>query len=629
MPSNARSCAYLFLSLVTGACAGGQPAPQHAHADKPAPAPSESERFNAWLDETFERFLQLSPIGLTFLGRRDRYDELDDASEAAMDKELEMRRASVEEMVARFDYDKLDAEAKTSYDMWKYVYEDELAAVPFRHCNYVFEQLDGSQNFLPTFLISFHTVESRADMQAYISRITAIGRLIDQELVLARKAAEHGVRTPRFALEAVISQSRAVITGAPFEGEGESDLLRDVRQELETLVRVNKLSSADAELLRNAATNALLTSLRPAYERLIAWAEAELPRAPEVNTGVHTLKDGKAYYAHLLRHSTTTDLTPDAVHALGLSEVARIRAEMEVIMGRVGFAGDLQAFFEHVRKDPGNYYPNTQAGRDAYLSDAATAIDNIKRQLPRYFDILPKADLVVRRVEPFRERDGGPQHYYPGTPDGSRPGIYYAHLSDMNAMPKNQLEVIAYHEGIPGHHLQIAIAQERDDLPLFRTQESFTAYAEGWALYAEKLATEMEGTYRDPISDFGRLTTEMWRAVRLVVDTGLHVQGWTEEQAVAYFMANTPEPGASVRSEIQRYLVWPGQATSYKVGMLKLLELRKRAEAALGDRFKLGAFHAAVLGGGALPLGLLEQRVDRWIESQSTGADVAVVTDPR
>ena len=235
--------------------------------------------------------------------------------------------------------------------------------------------------------------------------------------------------------------------------------------------------------------------------------------------------------------------------------------------------------------------------------------------LPKYFGILPKADLVVRRVEAFREQPGAAQHYFPSTPDGSRPGIYYAHLSDMKAMPKSELEVIAYHEGLPGHHMQIAIAQELTSVPTFRRQAGFTAYSEGWGLYAEWLAREMPGTYQDPYSRFGRLGSEIWRAIRLVVDTGLHSKGWSQEQAVQYFLANSATTEAQARSEIRRYMVLPGQATSYKIGMLKIQELRRKAESALGPRFDIRAFHDTVLGGGALPLTILEKRVDRWIAS--------------
>jgi uncharacterized protein (DUF885 family) len=271
------------------------------------------------------------------------------------------------------------------------------------------------------------------------------------------------------------------------------------------------------------------------------------------------------------------------------------------------------------KDDQRHYYPDTDEGRQAYIDDATSAIENIKAKLATYFGILPKADLEVRRVEPFREQPGAAQHYFPGTPDGSRPGIYYAHLSDMTAMPKGELEVIAYHEGLPGHHMQIAIQQELESVPTFRTQAGFTAYSEGWGLYSELLAKEMEGTYADPYSDFGRLGSEIWRAIRLVLDTGLHAKGWTEEQAVQYFLDNSAITEAQARSEVQRYMVLPGQATSYKIGMLKILELREKAEQALGDKFDIRGFHDAVLGGGAVPLSVLETMVDQWIARVQMG----------
>jgi uncharacterized protein (DUF885 family) len=258
-------------------------------------------------------------------------------------------------------------------------------------------------------------------------------------------------------------------------------------------------------------------------------------RAPEKVSGVGAQPNGAAYYEYRLKDQTTTDLTADEIHQIGLDEVARLRLEMEQIKDQVQFDGDLQTFFAHIRDSDWNYYPDTDEGRQAYIDDATAAIERIKSALPDYFGLLPQADLIVKRVEPFRERDGAAQHYYPGTPDGSRPGIYYAHLSDMTAMPKNQLEVIAYHEGLPGHHMQISIAQELKEVPQFRTQARFTAYSEGWGLYSEYMAKEIPGTYADPYQDFGRLTGEIWRAIRLVVDTGLHAKGWSEQQAIDYF----------------------------------------------------------------------------------------------
>jgi uncharacterized protein (DUF885 family) len=291
---------------------------------------------------------------------------------------------------------------------------------------------------------------------------------------------------------------------------------------------------------------------------------------------------------------------------------------MEAIKSAAGFDGDLQEFFAFVRDDPQFYYPSTDQGRQAYLDTARVHLDDIQERLPEYFGLMPTAGLEVRRVEAFREQPGQAQHHQRGTPDGSRPGIYYAHLIDMGAMPIPQMEVIAYHEGLPGHHMQVSIAQERTGMPMFRTQAGFTAFSEGWGLYAEALAAEM-GAYEDPYSDFGRLTSEIWRAIRLVVDTGLHSMGWTEGQAVDYFTANSAISEGQIRAEVRRYLVMPGQATAYKIGMITIQELRGRAESALGDAFDIREFHDTVLGGGALPLSILERRAEDWIAARLAG----------
>lgn len=611
----------LLLALTTGLLLGAcsEPAPPAPPAESAATAESaeaQAARLTAWFDEKFEEQLQFSPIGLTFLGRKDRQAEIDDMSVAAEQALLEWRAATVEELEAGFDYASLPPALQDSWDIWVYQYEQARDGVPFRNAGFVFDQMNGPQSLLPTVLISFHAVDEPEDLEALVARLAESERATDQLLERARQASEDGVRTPAFALEGVIEQARKVITGAPFtEGEA-SDLWADFEAEVTKLLDAEKLSDSDAEALRQAARLALTEQFQPAYERVIAWAEGELEKAPEVSTGLSGREDGAPYYEFLLRVHTTTDLTSDEIHEIGLEEVARLRGEMEAIKEQVGFEGDLQAFFDMLREstdDERFYFPDTDAGRQAYLDEATAAIERIKAELPNFFGILPKADLVVKRVEPFREQDGAAQHYYPSTPDGSRPGVYYAHLSDMTAMPKRELEVIAYHEGLPGHHMQIAIAQELEGLPVFRTQAGFNAYSEGWGLYSEWLATEIDGTYEDPYSEFGRLGSEMWRAVRLVVDTGLHAKDWTEDEAFDYFLENAAITEAQARSEVQRYIVMPGQATGYKIGMLKIQELRAKAEAALGEDFDIRAFHDVILGGGAMPLTILERRVDGWI----------------
>jgi uncharacterized protein (DUF885 family) len=580
------------------------------------PAATEAERLHKWFEEKFEEQLQFDPLWLTSLGRRDRYGDLGDFSIEAADWQLAWHKATVEEMEREFDYDKLGPQDRLSYDLWKYEYESAARAAKWRGHDYIFTQMQGMHSSLPSQLISMHRVETPADMEAYISRVSQFERAFDQLTERAEANAARGVRPPYFAYDFVIAEAKKLIEGAPFDGGPDTALWSDGKTKIAALLEAGKIDAAAAQDMRERLEKALQQSYLPGYRRLISFMESDRPNAPTVATGVHNLPDGAAYYADRLRQSTTTDLTAGQIHQLGLDEVTRIHAEMSAIKERVGFKGDLDGFFEHVRTAEWNYFPEGDEGAQAYIAAAKAAIDNIERELPNYFGLLPKAELEVRRVEPFREQAGGAQHYRSGTPDGSRPGIYYAHLSDMSANPKNMLEVIAYHEGLPGHHMQISIAQELTGVPTFRTQYGYGAYAEGWGLYSEKLAKEMPNTYKDPYSDFGRLSSELWRAIRLVVDTGVHSKGWNEDQAIRYFSENSPMPLETIRNEVRRYIVWPGQATSYKVGMIRIQQLRAEAEAALGTRFDIRAFHDVVLGGGSLPLSLLERRVRDWIAEQ-------------
>jgi uncharacterized protein (DUF885 family) len=599
---------------------GRKPAPAEPAAATPA-APSaeeiaaETARLNQWFDAKFEERLDFSPMQRTFLGEKKDNDKIDDMSEAGEDARLAWMRAASTEMQSEFSYDKLAPEAKTSWDVWLYQLERAEKSAQYRRSNYVLTQMGGAQASLPQFLIVFHKVEEPADLAAYIARIEGVGRAIGQLHERAKTNAAGGVRPPLFAYEGVIEQARNVITGAPFGGKGDSPVYADVKSEIDTLVKAGKIDAAQAAAFDAAAKKALTEKFAPAFASLIAWFEADKANADAVATGVGKLPNGADYYKDRLAGSTTTTMTADEIHAFGLAEVARLHAEMEALKTKVGFAGSLQDFFKFMREDDRFFYPNDDSGRQAYIDQATKHLDFINQRLPDYFGILPKASLVVKRVEPFREQPGAAQHYFAGTPDGSRPGIYYAHLSDMRAMPKHQLEVVAYHEGNPGHHMQISIAQELKDTPRFRTQAGFTAFSEGWGLYSELLAKEM-GAYEDPYSDFGRLSTELWRAIRLVLDTGLHAKGWTEQQAVDYFTANSPSAEGAIKSEVRRYIVVPGQATAYKIGMEKIEQLRASAETELGDKFDIRGFHDAVLGGGALPLDILERRVGEWVASR-------------
>jgi len=579
----------------------------------------QSECINQWFDEKFEEELAFSPIRQTALGRKTNYDKIDDFSVAGEQAELEWWQQTTAEMEANFDYDELSEDAKLSWDMWMFRKDQAEAAANWRSQAFILDQMNGAHAWLPSFLISQHQVESERDMTAFIARLGGIGDAMDQLLERAKANAEAGTRPPRFAYDVVIAESRKLTSGAPFdeaEGGEPAALWTATQDHLAKLVSEDIITAERADELREEARTALVDQVAPAYRRVINWFEQDLPNTDKEAQGVSELTDGSDFYAYRLGAMTTTDLSADEIHTIGLDEVARIRSEMEVIKDQVEFDGDLQAFFTFVREDDQFFYPNNDAGAQQYIDQAEEHLAFIKEKLPLFFGTLPQADLVVKRVEPFREQDGAPQHYRPGTPDGSRPGTYYAHLSDMRAMSIPSLEVVAYHEGNPGHHMQSSIAQELTGIPKFRAQGGYIpAFGEGWALYSEILAKEM-GAYQDPYSDFGRLTTEIWRAIRLVVDTGIHSKGWSEQQANDYFLANSPIPAAAVKAEVQRYFVMPGQATSYKIGMIKIQELRAKAEQELGDKFDIRGFHDTVLGGGSVPLSILERRIDSWIDAE-------------
>lgn len=575
---------------------------------------AESTRFIAWLDDKFNEQLDFSPMTKTRMGDRSDYDQLDDVSEAALDARLNWWRSAVAEMKTEFDRDQLDANGQLSWDLWQYSLDNRERNLPFRRYGYIFGR-NGPQTGLPNSLINYHDVESKDDMLAYVSRLEQSGRYMGQYLERAQLSVADGIRAPFFDYERAINEIARVTSGEPFDREGNSAIWTDITSKVAALEEQQLITATEASELVEMARNALLGSFKPAYENVSAWLRADLDSVPREATGVWALPNGDAYYAQRLRSMTTLPMSADEIHEIGVSEVARIQAEMEQIKNTVGFDGSLQDFFTYMRDDDQFYFPSTDEGRAQYLELADEILATMSERLPEYFGILPQAGLEVRRVEAFREQAGGAAHYARGTKDGSRPGTFYVHMTDMRAASIFRLENLAYHEGVPGHHMQISIQQEQDDIPLFRANTGYTAFSEGWGLYAEFLGKEMGG-YNDPYADFGRLSGEIWRAVRLVVDTGIHAKGWTQAEAVDYALQNSARPEPSVRSEIMRYFNNPGQATAYKIGMLKIQEVRAIAEEALGDSFDIRAFHDLVLGSGPVPMETLQAQVERWIAEQ-------------
>jgi uncharacterized protein (DUF885 family) len=606
-----RTGAIASLALLTFAACNG---PKPANVSD-AQIANNSAELTKFLDAEYEKLLQENPETLTLQGRKDHYSELDDRSEAAVDRDLALRRQSVAAMKARFKPNALSEDARLSYDMWALELTRGEERNKWRRNAYVFSR-GADTTDLPNFMINFHRVSEKSDMEAYLARVSLFDEALDQDLVVAKANAAYGVHMPTFRYDEAIDEIHRVLDGAPFTNGKDSALFADGKAKIHGLESAGKITADEAKAFETQLATTMREQMKPAYDRVAAFLVQDKPsgQKPE-KQGALALPNGAAYYKSTLYLQTTTDMTADQIHELGLKEVARIRKEMEEIKNKVGFKGTLEEFFVFMRTDKRFYLPNTDEGRAEYLDLARGYLDGMKKKLPEYFGILPKADLVVKRVEAFREIPGAAQHYMAGTADGSRPGTFYAHLSDMGAEATYQLEVIAYHEGLPGHHLQISIRQELTGIPQFRTHGGYGAYSEGWGLYAESLAKEM-GFYQDPYNDFGRLSTEIWRAIRLVVDTGIHAKGWTQKQAEEYFLANSPQPAQAVKSEIERYILGPGQATTYKIGMIAIQRLRDEAKAQLGAKFDYRRFHDAVLDGGALPIPVLEAKVHRWIERE-------------
>jgi len=578
--------------------------------------PSESIRANRLFDDIFDRRVSRDPEWQTYLGIKTDYDKWTDISEEHQAAELAHARADLR-LLQTIDTDKLDASTRLSYQLLEQQLRDRIEDYRWRHHSYPVNQMFGLHSQIPAFLINQHQIASVSDAEAYIARLDGIETLLAQLIEQLKIREAKGIVAPDFVLPHVIRDARNLLSGAPFDGGRPSALLADFQGKISSL----DIAETERNALRRDAELALLNSVQPAYQALIAYLEPQLARASH-DAGAWKLPDGQAYYSNRLKRVTTTDLTAEEIHQLGLAEVERIHGEMRAIRDKVGFEGSLQAFMQYVRDDDRFYYPNTEEGRDRYLARARDVLENIESRLDELFIIKPRAKLQVKRVEAFREKSAGQAFYQQPAPDGSRPGTYYANLYDMSAMPSYQLQALAYHEGLPGHHMQIAIKQELQDLPKFRRFGGVTAYSEGWGLYSELLPKEIN-LYDDPYADFGRLSMELWRAVRLVVDTGMHSKGWSREKSIAFYVDNTPNARLQAVKMVERHAVMPGQATAYKVGMLKILQERAKAKTALAADFDIREFHDVVLRNGAVPMNILEAQVDQYIaEKKALAGDI-------
>jgi uncharacterized protein (DUF885 family) len=554
--------------------------------------------FDDFLKTSYTHLLLRDPELVTEMGLSDQLgtgnDRLTDISDAYV-RETQQLEIAILERLNQYDRATLTSEQRLSAEVYEWYLSDRVAGHPFMYNDYpVTHFITGAQNQLVHFFTDIHPVTDRQDAQDYVTRLSQVDDKFDQLMEGLELREEAGVILPKFITQWVLYDLRNMAGSSPQS----TPFYTAFEEKVDALERV---SDADKESLLGDAEAEIEKSVLPAYQELADYFE-HLETVATDDAGVHRFSNGEAYYTYALRHHTTTDMTADEIHELGLQEVIRIRAEMRVLFDKLGYPEDenLPELFGRVARDGG-----TLTGSEI-VAEYETIITEAEQRTPVAFDLLPSA-----RVEVVGGPSGG--YYVPPAMDGSRPGLFYA--ASTGTQPRFSMPTLAYHEAIPGHHLQLALAQELD-LPTFRHSVGFTAYAEGWALYAERLAWEMGFYDDDPYGDLGRLQFEAFRAVRLVVDTGIHDKGWTTDQAVTYMHENTGLSRQMVEFEVSRYITWPGQATAYKIGMIRIMELRQRAEDRLGDRFDLVKFHNVVLGSGSVPLETLEELVDAYIESE-------------
>lgn len=604
LPPRLLFTAALILPLpLTATVAQTAPAAQGAEA--------EDARLNAFLDQAFDASLALSPEAVTSLGGKTNYDKLDDYTGAVGDKRMAMAEETLRQMKAQFDPARLGTQGKLSYRLFEFQVANQRRQHQWRDYSFPVSTNGSPAGEIPVFLINQHRVTSVADAEAYIARIRETDRVMREVAARMRAQAAKGIVPPQMVFGPARADAKKVLVGAPFSAGPNSTVMADFAKKVAAL---DAPEATKTKLLADART-ALTGPFKRGYDTLFAALD-EIEAKAKGNNGAWSLPNGDAYYAARLYNYTTTDLSAEQIHQLGLRQVAAIGAEMDAVRQQTGFKGDRKAFFNYIRTDPRFKYDNSEAGRETYLNDARALITEVMGKAPQYFSVLPKAPLEVRAVEKWREATASTAFYNRPAPDGSRPGIFYVNLADMSQVQKVQNSGIAAHEGAPGHHFQIARAQELTGLPKFRKLGGYSAYTEGWGLYSERLADEM-GVYKDPYQRFGMLSLQMWRAIRLVVDTGMHAtKRWTREQAQQYFRDNSPLSEIDLKREVDRYMNNPGQATSYMVGQLKIAELRARAEKELGAKFDIRDFHEAVLANGMMPLEVLEQVVGDYIAAK-------------
>jgi uncharacterized protein (DUF885 family) len=558
-----------------------------------------AERLYALFDSTWEKELALNPMMATYTGDARYNDRWTDMSAAGIAQRHQHDRDTLAALRA-IPRDQLTPAEQLDYDLFAREYEQQLATHPFKPWLYQINQRGGIQTLSETAeILPFRTVK---DYEDWIARLQGVGTLVDQHIAMLDEAAREGRTQPRVIMERLTPQLALQVVDSPEKSPFYAPFRRFP----------DSIGAADRARLDAAGRAAIASSVLPAYKRLqTAFTQRYLP-ATRSSVGISGTPQGADFYRERIAyHTTLNGLTADEIHAIGLAEVARIRGEMTKIKDQVGFKGTLQDFFVFLRTDPQFYYKTGQELLEGYLAVSK----RIDPNLVRLFGTLPRTPYGVRPI-PATSAPNTTTAYYQGpAADGTRPGYYYVNLYRPEVRPKYEMEVLSVHEAVPGHHLQIALAMEQAGMPDFRRNAGYTAYVEGWALYSESLGEEL-GLYQDPYSKFGQLTYDMWRAVRLVVDTGMHAKGWSRQQAIDFFKDNAAKTEADIVNEIDRYISWPGQALAYKIGQLRIQNLRAEAARELGPRFDLRRFHDALLGSGAVPLDLMEQRMRSWIAAR-------------
>jgi len=588
--------------LATGLIVGLLAAGMVAAADRPLAA-TPSDRLHELVESYWQELLALDPIAATFVGEHRYDDRLPNSIGAAhLALELALERRYLKALTA-IDSARLDGQDLVSYEIFSRDRQIRIDGFHYQSELLPFDQFRG----LPQLLAqlgsgaSAQPFKTTRDYENWLRRIDGFAVWANQAIVNMRRGAANGITQPKVLMERVLPQLSELVAADPTK----SVFYRPVADFPATV------PVADQARLRAAYTRAISERVNPAYQHLHDFIRDEyLPQA-RATIAFSDLPIGKEWYAYRVRLLTTTNLSPDAIHAIGLEEVTRIGAEMDRVSAGLGFKGNRKAFLDSLRADPRFYYDN-----EADLLNAYRALkERVRQRLPEQFDLAPRADFEIRAVEPFRAKAQASASYQSAAPDGTRPGIFYVNTFDLKSRPKYLMETIYLHEAEPGHHLQISIKQELSDLPSFRRFGNYGAYDEGWGLYAESLGREL-GLYTDPYNYFGALSAEIWRAARLVVDTGIHSKGWSRQQAVDYLLANSALGATDAAAEIDRYIAMPGQALTYKLGELKIKELRLRAQRELGLRYDQRLFHHAVLDAGSLPLDVLEVKVNRWIAAR-------------